>query len=249
MSALSVRIVQPAHDDAADAEAGASASGAAADVQALPFFSGNPRVERISGVVHLYRPSQSDAGAAGSPGGGAPAGAALPATDTMCVLGVPGSLAVSDFCQFCGAMLPRIADMRLVRDEQASGDDVFRYAVLLRFDTAAAAVEFYRFYHGRAVRRAVCAGRVSACADAAAHGPWRAAVQLARAGRVPRRVREGRGVHRRQRAAAGGADGAAVAAPRLPPGAEVSSDALAAHRSCRPARCAWSGWTRTSAAS
>ena len=148
MSALSVRIVQPAGD------ADASDSAAAADVQALPFFSGNPRVERVSGVVHLYRPTLSDAGASGSPGGGASAAAsALPATDTMCVLGVPGSLAVSDFCQFCGAMLPRIADMRLVRDEDARGDDVFRYAVLLRFDTPAAAVEFYRFYHGRAVRR------------------------------------------------------------------------------------------------
>ena len=156
MSALSVRIVQPARDDAAE-QAETSAS-AAVDTHALPFFSGNPRVERISGVVHLYRPSQGDAAGSGSPGGGAASGTALPATDTMCVLGVPGSLAVSDFCQFCGAMLPRIADMRLVRDEQASGDDVFRYAVLLRFDTPAAAVEFYRFYHGRAVRRSALAG-------------------------------------------------------------------------------------------
>jgi hypothetical protein len=74
------------------------------------------------------------------------------------VLGVPGSLAVSDFCNFCGAMLPRIAEMRLVRDEGALGEDVFRYAVLLRFDTPAAAVEFYRFYHGRAVRAARARG-------------------------------------------------------------------------------------------
>ena len=161
MSALSVRIVQPARDDAAEAGAGSSAVGSVVEVQALPFFSGNPRVERVSGVVHLYRPSETDAAASGSPGGGAAASAALPATDTMCVLGVPGSLAVSDFCQFCGAMLPRIVDMRLVRDEGARGDDVFRYAVLLRFDTAAAAVEFYRFYHGRAVRRAALAGRAS----------------------------------------------------------------------------------------
>ena len=162
MSALSVRIVQPAREDAAEGGADSAAAGASLDVQALPFFSGNPRVERVSGVVHLYRPTQTDAAASGSPGGGAATSAALPATDTMCVLGVPGSLAVSDFCQFCGAMLPRIADMRLVRDEDARGDDVFRYAVLLRFDTAAAAVEFYRFYHGRAVRRAAFAGRARA---------------------------------------------------------------------------------------
>jgi hypothetical protein len=209
MSALSVRIVQPAAGDAGDAAAGASDSAAAADVQALPFFSGNPRVERVSGVVHLYRPTLSDGAAAGSPGVGASAAvSALPATDTMCVLGVPGSLAVSDFCQFCGAMLPRISDMRLVRDEDARGDDVFRYAVLLRFDTPAAAVEFYRFYHGRAVRRATLRGPGAPALTRFFVGPSRATVQLARAGRVPRRVREGRGVHRRQRAAAGGADGA-----------------------------------------
>ena len=218
MSALSVRIVQPARDDAAEAGTSSSAAGAVVEVQALPFFSGNPRVERVSGVVHLYRPSETDAAASGSHGSGTAASATLPATDTMCVLGVPGSLAVSDFCQFCGAMLSRIVDMRLVRDEGARGDDVFRYAVLLRFDAAAAAVEFYRFYHGRAVRRAALAGwaraeRCGECALTPACVPLRCrAVQLARAGRVPRRVREGRGIHRRQHAAPGRANGASHAA-------------------------------------
>jgi hypothetical protein len=159
MSALSIRIVQPAEAEAVAGGAGDDAAGVedavpAHGVDALPFFSGNPRVERVSGVVHLYRPSHAIAGGALSPRGAAAASAApLPNTDTICVLGVPGSLAVSDLCQFCGAMLPRIADMRLVRDEQACGEDVFRYAALLRFDTPAAAVEFYRFYHGRAVRQ------------------------------------------------------------------------------------------------
>jgi hypothetical protein len=141
MSAVSVRIVQ----SPAEADAHADAT------EELHFSSGNPRVERLTGVVHLYRP----AGPA-LPASPEQHGSPLPATASLCVLGVPATMAVADFCQFCGAMLARVAEMKLVRSgggEMRPGE-ASRYAVLLRFDAPASAVEFYRFYHGRAV----CAG-------------------------------------------------------------------------------------------
>jgi len=167
MSAVSVRIVQRTGGSSGDEASASSAERElaedvteASDLLAMPFFSGNPRVERLSGVVHLYRAVvQPSPGVGGSP---SPAVPPLPVTDAVCALGVPASLSVADFCQFVGAMLPRVRDMRLVRDSQARGDDAFRYAVLLRFDAPAAAEEFFRFYHGRAVR---CAASCCPCAQ------------------------------------------------------------------------------------
>ncbi len=159
MSAVSVRIVRAEAAAAESSGAGPAACAdgtceAEADAFELPFFSGNPRVERVSGVVHLYRPTPAGVPASPphAPSSSSPAAVALPVTDAVCALGVPGTLSVADFCQFLGAWLPRVRDMRLVRDERARGEDAFRYAALLRFDAPSAAEEFYRFYHGRAVR-------------------------------------------------------------------------------------------------
>lgn len=167
MSAVSVRVVQSS--DVSDAgatavEESATESAASTSLETFPFSSGNPRIERICGVVHLYRPTPVQAEATGAQG---VQPHALPVTDTVCALGVPGGLSVADFCAFVGAMLPRVKDMRIVRDERgkvaasegttekqpgAGHEEVFTYAVLMRFDTPSSAEEFFRFYHGRAVR-------------------------------------------------------------------------------------------------
>lgn len=161
MSAVSVRVVQNTEAGSGSSD-GSEASSTWLDT--LPFSSGNPRVERICGVVHLYRPTPAQTEAPGA-GGGPTHPPTLPVTDTVCALGVPGGLSVADFCAFVGAMLPRVKDMRIVRDERdvsaptqtsegGAGNETpaFTYAVIMRFDVPGSAEEFFRFYHGRAVR-------------------------------------------------------------------------------------------------
>lgn len=108
--------------------------------------------ERISGVLHLYRPTElvekpqtSGAGAS-----------TTPITDKLCVLGVPCSLPVSDFCAFMGAMVEHVSEMRILRDERTAGGsksaDEFSYTVLLTFTSAASAEDFHQYYNGRQVR-------------------------------------------------------------------------------------------------
>lgn len=173
MSAVSVRVVQSSTDSSADAAGAGPACAEAFDPElheVLPFSSGTVQALRTFGVVHLYRPTPvPDAAAGTGPHGVQPL--TLPVTDTVCALGVPGSLSVADFCAFVGAMLPRVKDMRVIRDERGhpaargaleaaagqlwlAGQEtlVYTYAVLLRFDAASSAEEFFRFYHGRAVR-------------------------------------------------------------------------------------------------
>ena len=173
MSAVSVRVVQSSTDSSGDAGAGpAEAAGVDPELlEVLPFSSGTVQALRTFGVVHLYRPTPAPEATATTGAQGAPQPLTLPVTDTVCALGVPGSLSLADFCAFVGAMLPRVKDMRVIRDERGhpaargaldaavghpllAGQEapVFTYSVLLRFDAASSAEEFFRFYHGRAVR-------------------------------------------------------------------------------------------------
>jgi len=165
MSAVSVRVVQNTEAGSGSSDGSEAAEASSTWLDTLPFSSGNPRVERICGVVHLYRPTPAQTEAPGAGGVHPPT---LPVTDTVCALGVPGGLSVADFCAFVGAMLPRVKDMRIVRDERdvsaptetsegehrRAGNETpaFTYAVIMRFDVPGSAEEFFRFYHGRAVR-------------------------------------------------------------------------------------------------
>ena len=117
----------------------------------VPFTAGNPLVEHITGIVHLYRrvPTREEAEEAGRAGGGggqvpsssssapaAAAGASSSSTsstaaatplaslaslneedesDQLCILALPGDLAVADLCAFLGPHLARVRSVRLVR--------------------------------------------------------------------------------------------------------------------------------------
>ena len=75
--------------------------------QTLEFSAGNPRAEIISGRLRLFRDSTTSASSSGAlPEGRAP---------VVCVLAVPSSLSVTDFCEFAAALIPKVVEMRMVK--------------------------------------------------------------------------------------------------------------------------------------
>ena len=142
----------------------------------IPFSAGNPRVEHITGVVHLYRdvpaadlaqrpawtqPVRSAAWQrSAQPCGGClwhshpDAAAGHKLTDVqeshreiLAVLAVSPDMGVADFCTWTGGYLPSIRDLRFVhRDDSRTS-----CLVLLRFDTAATAAAFHKEHNNKPV--------------------------------------------------------------------------------------------------
>jgi BRCA1-associated protein len=112
-----------------------SASPISSATQALPFSSGNPRIEETRGFMHLY----NDDNAASS--------SELPVgrKALLCVLGVPNHMTYADFCQFCGSFIPQMLEMRIVRVDGMED----RYSVLIRFDDLKSADSFYKHFNSR----------------------------------------------------------------------------------------------------
>ncbi|KZV44168.1 hypothetical protein F511_22520 [Dorcoceras hygrometricum] len=103
--------------------------------QAFHFSSGNPRIEEIRGLMHLYR----DAAALFS--------SCLPVDrkPLICVLGVPNHMTYSDFCKFCGSFIQHMLEMRIVRTEGLED----RYSILVRLDGQNSADSFYKHFNGK----------------------------------------------------------------------------------------------------
>ncbi len=132
---------------------------------ALDFSAGNPRVEHVTGIIHLYRSIPKDREETPK--------SALPVCDVgtqpmpssttcvfnpvkhtqegrserLCVLAIPADMGVSDFCQFLGGYLPHVRHMRVVRRDRSK----CVYSVLLRFDKLPSAEGFYMDYNGKPV--------------------------------------------------------------------------------------------------
>jgi BRCA1-associated protein len=176
----------------ASAAEGGGGSGSDSNVspwEVVEFSAGNPRAEIISGKMHLYRDvattsssslcllTASSAAAAASP---ATAAACTPAAGELlpegrnamvCVLAVPSSLSVADFCQFAAALISKVVEMRMVKSvdttttttsaaastavsassTRAGGvsGDSGTYSVILRFEDQDAADSFALNYHNR----------------------------------------------------------------------------------------------------
>uniref|UniRef100_A0A0D6R608 BRCA1-associated protein n=1 Tax=Araucaria cunninghamii TaxID=56994 RepID=A0A0D6R608_ARACU len=96
--------------------------------KALKFSWGNPRVEEIKGVMHLYRNVFEPPAALES----LPAGR----SSLVCVLAVPNYMTYADFCQFTGSFIQNILDMRVV-------------SILMSFDNQKSADDFYKHYNRR----------------------------------------------------------------------------------------------------
>ncbi|GFQ04583.1 brca1-associated protein [Phtheirospermum japonicum] len=113
----------------------ASGDPTSANAQALHFSSGNPRIEEIRGIVHLYH---NDV-ASSSP--------KLPVDrkPLISVLGVPNHMTYADFCQFCASFIQHVLEMRIVRTEGLED----RYSILIRLDDQISADSFYRHFNGK----------------------------------------------------------------------------------------------------
>ncbi|CAL9183396.1 BRAP2 RING ZnF UBP domain-containing protein 2 [Musa acuminata AAA Group] len=102
--------------------------------QAVPFSSGNPRIEETRGIMYLYPEDATSSSIL--PVGRKP---------LVCVIAVPNHMTYADFCQFCGAFIQRMFDMRIVRTNGVED----QYSVIIRFDDQTSADEFYQHFNGR----------------------------------------------------------------------------------------------------
>nr|XP_043606179.1 BRAP2 RING ZnF UBP domain-containing protein 2 [Erigeron canadensis] len=119
-------------------EAGDSSSPSSSNAyvtQAFPFSSGNPRIENIRGVMHLYL-DDAVSSSSNLPVGRKP---------LICVLGVPLHMTYADFCQFCGSFIHHIMEMRIVRNDGMDN----RYSILVRFDDQNSTDGFHKHFNGR----------------------------------------------------------------------------------------------------
>ncbi|KAL0380367.1 UNVERIFIED_CONTAM: BRAP2 RING ZnF UBP domain-containing protein 2 [Sesamum angustifolium] len=79
-------------------------SSISATAQALHFSSGNPRIEEIRGVMHLYRDDVASSSAQFP----------VERKPLISVLGVPNHMTYADFCKFCGSFIQHMLEMRIV---------------------------------------------------------------------------------------------------------------------------------------
>lgn len=100
----------------------------------LAFSSGNPSVETINGIIHLYTEH--------------PTGASTNASKTsrmVCIVAVPTWLSVSDLMAFFGHnFLDTMEGIRVLSDSSPN-----KYMVVLKFGEANQAVSFVQEFHGR----------------------------------------------------------------------------------------------------
>eukprot|EP00026_Physarum_polycephalum_P006206 Phypoly_transcript_06248.p1 GENE.Phypoly_transcript_06248~~Phypoly_transcript_06248.p1 ORF type:complete len:549 (+),score=111.46 Phypoly_transcript_06248:126-1772(+) len=106
------------------------------DIEKLEFFSGNPNVEVLNGVIHLYRDKQFSL----------PDHFTLPTkrSNMVCVLAVPSDMPIADFVHFTGPSQKSITNIRVIRDSSPN-----KYMAILQFVDQAAADEFYLAFNGR----------------------------------------------------------------------------------------------------
>uniref|UniRef100_A0ACD5Z9B8 Uncharacterized protein n=1 Tax=Avena sativa TaxID=4498 RepID=A0ACD5Z9B8_AVESA len=126
--------------DPASLPPSASPSSFTGALESVPFSSGNPRIEETRGVVLLH-PDPSTATVASSSSSNLPVGR----KPRVCVLAVPNHMTYADFCRFCGAFVPHMLEMRIVRIDGAED----QYSVLIKFDTLRSTDSFYKHFNGK----------------------------------------------------------------------------------------------------
>lgn len=126
------------------------ASGRTSVVDQLDFSAGNPRVEHVTGVVHLYRelddvPKETG----GTEGYACPGEVGLPTGRNcqICVMSTPPDMGFAEFCTFLGCYFEKVKQIRLVRRDGGKAC----HLVLLSFCDQESADGFYKEYNGKPV--------------------------------------------------------------------------------------------------
>ena len=109
-------------------------------VDQLTFSAGNPRVEHITGIVHLYRDVYTESL------NGEDAESTMVKTNELCVMSTPPDMGFAEFCTFLGPYFEQVSEIRLVRKD---GGSLARHLVLLTFESQSAADGFYQEYNGK----------------------------------------------------------------------------------------------------
>ncbi|XP_020583536.1 BRCA1-associated protein [Phalaenopsis equestris] len=102
--------------------------------EAVPFSSGNPRIDETRGIMHLFHEDPSSSHS-------------LPVDrkPLVCVLAVPNHMTYADFCRFCGSFVQQMVEMRIVRN--AGVED--HYNVLIRFNDQTSTDSFFKHFRGK----------------------------------------------------------------------------------------------------
>ncbi|VDM41021.1 unnamed protein product [Toxocara canis] len=104
---------------------GCSMQPTASDVEKMSYFSGNPFVEKTTGILHFYKHNET--------------GLAQSANCSMlCMLGVPSLITCRELLKFVSPSLQSISAMKIIRDMTPN-----QYMVILKFKSHEAAVSFY----------------------------------------------------------------------------------------------------------
>lgn len=117
-----------------------------ADVDELKFSFGNPRVEHITGVVHLFKNSLNATDGQASPSSSKKVSANFDMGDTLCCLAIPSDMSVASFCSFMGAYLEHVVEMKALRRE-ATNQSVCM--MLMKFGSSEQASNFYHDYNAK----------------------------------------------------------------------------------------------------
>ncbi|KAL6888406.1 hypothetical protein ACP4OV_009432 [Aristida adscensionis] len=111
-------------------------SSSARALESVHFSSGNPRIEETRGVVVLHPGPPAAPASFGLPVGRKP---------QVCVLAVPNHMTYADFCRFCGAFVPHMLEMRIVRIDGVED----QYSVLIKFNTQSSTDSFFEHFNGK----------------------------------------------------------------------------------------------------
>lgn len=106
----------------------------------IQFSAGNPRVEHITGLVHLYRQVPSTNGKEEDVEVAQGQGLLL------CCLAIPADMSVASFCEFTGAYLAHIRNVRVLRREAVSQSVCM---VTMEFHDQKTADDFYNDFNGK----------------------------------------------------------------------------------------------------
>lgn len=111
------------------------------------FNFGNPGVESISGVIHVFKNSPTQRKPPNTDTAADPAvqpPPPMPNSTLLCILAVPSYLTTSEFIRFVSGFNKSIRYMKLLRDNSPT-----KYMVLAKFDSQQITDDFYFAYNGK----------------------------------------------------------------------------------------------------